>query len=117
MPPVNASIALVAVILSEYGVDSLGILLGEDASITTSVVKGVADQTVPEVAPVRIWRYRSGLRHLTVRSRVTEREMIVTSSRYGEPYTFSDRASRGPFWIRSEERRVGKECRSRWSAY
>ena len=24
---------------------------------------------------------------------------------------------RGPDWSRSEERRVGKECRSRWSPY
>ena len=23
----------------------------------------------------------------------------------------------GPIWFRSEERRVGKECRSRWSPY
>ena len=23
----------------------------------------------------------------------------------------------GPVWFRSEERRVGKECRSRWSPY
>ena len=27
------------------------------------------------------------------------------------------RARRGTPWIRSEERRVGKECRSRWSPY
>src|ERR1043165_766569 len=26
-------------------------------------------------------------------------------------------AQRGPLWWRSEERRVGKECRSRWSPY
>src|SRR5688572_31552099 len=27
------------------------------------------------------------------------------------------RSSRRPSWTRSEERRVGKECRSRWSPY
>src|SRR5260221_485291 len=26
-------------------------------------------------------------------------------------------ANRGANWVRSEERRVGKECRSRWSPY
>src|SRR2546430_14332556 len=26
-------------------------------------------------------------------------------------------AQRGGVWVRSEERRVGKECRSRWSPY
>ena len=31
----------------------------------------------------------------------------------GETYTFYD----GPPTARSEERRVGKECRSRWSPY
>ena len=31
---------------------------------------------------------------------------------YGIPYSGSD-----PFTLRSEERRVGKECRSRWSPY
>src|SRR2546430_4988755 len=30
---------------------------------------------------------------------------------YPGPYTYKH------FWFRSEERRVGKECRSRWSPY
>src|ERR1035438_5284274 len=29
----------------------------------------------------------------------------------------SRQAAEGPAWFRSEERRVGKECRSRWSPY
>src|SRR5215813_6363626 len=33
------------------------------------------------------------------------------------PHCSSARAIRAPAWTRSEERRVGKECRSRWSPY
>ena len=37
---------------------------------------------------------------------------IMISSMLGTAYSIMDMA-----WIRSEERRVGKECRSRWSPY
>ena len=52
-----------------------------------------------------------------------EYERIVSFSRPGESQvTFIARDSMHPdevpvLWYRSEERRVGKECRSRWSPY
>ena len=60
---------------------------------------------------------------------------VVTVNSTGMPFSLNDgalwagigwsediraglRARRGPLWlVRSEERRVGKECRSRWSPY
>ena len=48
---------------------------------------------------------------------LTQEEMaqLVGSSRETVNKALMDFANRG--WIRSEERRVGKECRSRWSPY
>ena len=42
---------------------------------------------------------------------------ILTNSRCGSPPLFILTCSAMNFLLRSEERRVGKECRSRWSPY
>ena len=45
---------------------------------------------------------------------VENREVL---KQLGESSPFSAPAGKAPVAIRSEERRVGKECRSRWSPY
>ena len=42
------------------------------------------------------------------------RKILITLSDKGKPYTVP---TNSVIHLRSEERRVGKECRSRWSPY
>ena len=44
------------------------------------------------------------------------RKVTLDLSAAYNPWTFKD-DKKMRFWLRSEERRVGKECRSRWSPY
>src|SRR3712207_8601787 len=47
----------------------------------------------------------------------TERSMIESGVAPRSVTTYKEDESAGAFLNRSEERRVGKECRSRWSPY
>ena len=49
---------------------------------------------------------------------ITEKEIIDFAEKYDPQWFHSDpEASKESSFKRSEERRVGKECRSRWSPY
>ena len=61
-------------------------------------------------------------RSLTLRNRLVVAPMCQYSASDGLPDTWhlvhlGSRAVGGAALVRSEERRVGKECRSRWSPY
>ena len=47
---------------------------------------------------------------------ITDQPFRRLCAHYGAGLTFSEMKSANP-QVRSEERRVGKECRSRWSPY
>src|SRR5256885_16346193 len=63
------------------------------------------DETHPRLSPSTAAR-RAGM------TRAAARRYLLTLRHLG--YVESDGKL---FWLRSEERRVGKECRSRWSPY
>src|SRR5579875_2829280 len=71
------------------------------------------DQTIVSTA---IRTIGDDLHGLSVQAWVTTAFLItstITTPLYGK---LSDIYGRKPLFLRSEERRVGKECRSRWSA-
>src|SRR5690554_2554117 len=78
---------------------------------------------VPDGQAVLVVRY-SGLEEARTMVHVVAGEGIVQnfqlnalSSDSEDPYELTVTAARGGIASRSEERRVGKECRSRWSPY
>ena len=60
---------------------------------------------MPEIIPIRDLKNTNAI---SQRCHETQEPIFVTKSGYGDMVIMS---------IRSEERRVGKECRSRWSPY
>ena len=47
----------------------------------------------------------------------TKKALVLVPNMDSALEKLSERPPPRPAWIRSEERRVGKECRSRWSPY
>src|SRR2546430_5447435 len=47
----------------------------------------------------------------------TEKKAVYTALVGGDVYTVTQGVMKGGTVLRSEERRVGRECRSRWSPY
>src|SRR5260221_14365534 len=67
--------------------------------------------------------FQRGIRvgNIEPHERITQILKFHLEQRYRTPFV-TDRWGRGVYWqwicwLRSEERRVGKECRSRWSPY
>src|SRR2546426_9080578 len=77
----------------------------------------ITDLNMPERGGLWLWRQA-----LILRPELRGRFVLIASEPLPEPrslslFSESERFLLKPLTLRSEERRVGKECRSRWSPY
>src|SRR6266576_4986057 len=89
-----------------------GELLDQGFDFFTAIVTRLGEDDWERPTPCAGWTARDLLGHLATSMRVG------ISVMQGRPPTWPDAARPGDLVeVRSEERRVGKECRSRWSPY
>src|SRR5688572_26278310 len=74
---------------------------------------GSSFHPVQVVAPKDLPNYDKEVLHLTAGCAIEATGNIVPSPAKGQPFEMQAASVK----VRSEERRVGKECRSRWSPY
>ena len=121
MPPTKAQIVKIHIAIKELGIDddTYRDMLAINFDVTSS------RDLVPEQAGVLLallrakgWqpRNKAGFRPWGRRSQYTEKEDPAVK-RITESDMIAAYLSDESRLLRSEERRVGKECRSRWSPY